>query len=51
MLLEKFAAYIDEIIKLRNRILIDTGYDFFTVSKIISQKYIDIANELLNNKK
>ena len=24
ILLEKFAAYIDEIIKLRNRILIDT---------------------------
>lgn len=51
MLLEKFAAYIDEIIKLRNRILIDTGYDFFTVSKIISQKYIDMANDLIQNKK
>lgn len=44
-LLQKHAAHLDEIIKLRNRILKDTGYDFFSVSKIISQKYIDQANK------
>lgn len=46
-LLSKYAAYMDEIIKLRNRILKDTGYDFFSVSKCISKIYIDKANKLL----
>ena len=43
----KFAAYMPEVIKLRNRILRDTGYDFFSVSKTISEAYIRQANELL----
>jgi len=46
-LLEKYAAYMDEVIKLRNRILKDTGFDFFGVSTAISQTYIDEANSLL----
>lgn len=46
-LLEKYAAYMDEVIKLRNRILKDTGFDFFSVSSSISQAYIDKANEQL----
>lgn len=46
-LLVKFAAYMPEVIKLRNRILRDTGYDFFTVSRTISEVYIRQANELL----
>lgn len=46
-LLVKFAAYMDEVIKLRNRILKDTGYDFFSVSTTISEAYIRQANDLL----
>jgi len=46
-LLEKYAAYMDEVIKLRNRILKDTGYDFFSVSKTISDAYVRRANEML----
>lgn len=46
-LLEKYAAYISEIIKLRNRLLKDTGFDFFKVSKSISQAYIDEADKQL----
>jgi len=45
--LEKYAAYMDEVIKLRNRILKDTGYDFFSVSKTISDAYVRRANEML----
>lgn len=46
-LLIKFAAYMTEVIKLRNRILRDTGFDFFSVSTTISDAYIRQANELL----
>ena len=46
-LLEKYAAYMGEIIKLRNRIYRDTGFDFFSVSDNISQAYIDEANQQL----
>lgn len=46
-LLAKYASYIDELIKLRNRILKDTGLDFFESSSNISQAYIDRANSLL----
>ena len=35
-LLTKYSAYLSEIIKLRNRLLRDTNFDFFTVSEIIS---------------
>lgn len=46
-LLEKFAAYMPEVIKLRNRILRDTGYDFFSVSTTISDAYIRQANSMM----
>lgn len=46
-LLEKFAAYMDEVMKLRNRILKDTGYDFFSASRTISQVYVRRADEWL----
>lgn len=46
-LLVKFAAYMPEVIKLRNRILRDTGFDFFTVSTTISDAYVRQADELL----
>lgn len=46
-LLEKYAAYMGEVIKLRNRILKDTDFDFFSVSNSISQAYIDEANKQL----
>ena len=46
-LLVKYAAYMDEIIKLRNRILKDTGYDFFTAATTISSVYVNQANELI----
>lgn len=46
-LLVKFAAYMPEVMKLRNRILKDTGYDFFTVSKTISAAYIRQADEMM----
>lgn len=46
-LLVKFAAYMPEVIKLRNRILRDTGFDFFSVSKTISDAYVRQANEAL----
>ena len=46
-LLVKFAGYMPEVIKLRNRILRDTGYDFFSVSTTISDAYIRQADSLL----
>lgn len=46
-LLVKYAAYMPEVIKLRNRILRDTGYDFFSVSTNISEAYVRQANEQL----
>ncbi len=46
-LLVKYAAYMTEVIKLRNRIFTDTGFDFFSVSETISEVYIRQANELL----
>ena len=49
-LLIKFAAYMDEVIRLRNRILRDTGFDFFKVSKTISSAYIRQADEDFNKK-
>ena len=46
-LLMKNSAYMDELIKLRNRIFRDTGLDFFATSKTISQIWIDKADSLL----
>ena len=48
-LLEKFAAYIPEVIKLRNRILRDTGFDFFAVYKDISPAYVRQADDLMKS--
>ena len=47
MLLVKFSAYMDELIKLRNRILRDTGLDFFRYSRTISDDWIRRADDLL----
>lgn len=46
-LLTKFSAYMDELIKLRNRILKDTGIDFFKTSTKISEEWIKRADEQL----
>jgi endogenous inhibitor of DNA gyrase (YacG/DUF329 family) len=46
-LLSKYAAYMDEIIKIRNKILKDTGFDFFKVSKAISKTWVEKADSLL----
>lgn len=45
-LLTKFSAYIDEMIKLRNRLKFDLNFDFFESSKIISKVHVDRANEI-----
>ena len=47
-LLAKYAAYMDEIIIIRNRILSAIGFDMFAVSKTLSRSWIDKANEKLN---
>ena len=44
-LLVKYAAYMSEIIKLRNRILISAGFDFFSYSDTISDTWIQQADE------
>ncbi|RZK18055.1 MAG: hypothetical protein EOO43_12905 [Flavobacterium sp.] len=46
-LLTKYSAYMDEIIKLRNRLVREIGFDFFAFSKIISPVHIEKANEML----
>jgi hypothetical protein len=45
-MLAKYARYIDEIIKLRNRILRQAGFDFFSVTESISQAIVRRADEL-----
>lgn len=45
-LLAKYSAYMDELCKLRNRILNDTGYDFFSVSETISIEWIRKADDM-----
>ena len=44
-LLAKYAAYMPEIIKLRNRILASEGFDFFSVSESISDDWIKLADD------
>ncbi len=44
-LLQKYAAYMPEIIKLRNRILAYEGFDFFEYSKTISPAWVRQANQ------
>lgn len=46
-LLKKYSAYMEEIIKLHNRLLIDCGFDFFQYSNIISPRWIRKADEEL----
>lgn len=46
-LLQKYAAYIDEIIHLRNRVLRATSFDFFKSSTRISTAWIRRANKAL----
>ena len=46
-LLTKYSAYIDEIMKLRNRLLKEIGFDFFQYSKIISRIHVEKADEQL----
>ena len=44
-LLTKYAAYIEEIIKLRNRVLEHEGVDFFNYSTTISAAWIRQADQ------
>ena len=46
--LAKYAACMDEMIKVRNRILIATNFDFFGVSKTLSIAWTEKADKLLN---
>lgn len=46
-LLAKYSAYIDELIKLRNRILRETKFDFFKVTTKISATWVKQANDSL----
>ena len=46
-LLTKYAAYMDEMITVRNRILNATGFDMFGVSKTLSKAWIHLADERL----
>jgi hypothetical protein len=46
-LLAKHAARIDELIRLRNRVLTVTGFDFFRTSKHISSTWVELADEQL----
>lgn len=46
-IITNYSRHLDEIIKIRNRILRDTGFDFFTSTNIISQSIIDDANSKL----
>lgn len=49
-MIAKYTAYMDEIIHLRNRILSDTGFDFFKTSKSISKIWIDKADSRLKKR-
>ncbi len=44
-LLAKYAAYMDEMIMIRNRILIATDFDMFGVSKTLSKAWIEKADK------
>lgn len=50
-ILTNYSKHIDEIIKIRNRILNDTGFDFFSSTHIISDTIIERANNSLINRK
>jgi hypothetical protein len=44
-LLTKYSAYMSEIIKWRNRLLADKGFDFFAYSTIVSPDWVQRADE------
>lgn len=46
-MLAKYAAYMDEMIMIRNRILVATGFDMFAVSKTLSKTWADKADSRL----
>lgn len=46
-LLAKYSKYMDEIIKLRNRLLKEIDFDFFEHSTTISSVWVEIANNRL----
>ena len=46
-LLDKYAAYMDETIMIRNRILNATVFDMFGVSKTLSKTWIKEADKRL----
>ena len=46
-LLAKYSAYIGELIKLRNRLLRETGFDFFKVTTKISPTWVKQADDTL----
>ncbi|CAI6330925.1 MULTISPECIES: HNH endonuclease [Bacillus] len=49
-ILYRYSKYIDELIKLRNRIKKDTGIDFFDFSSGISETWIKAANQQYEQK-
>ena len=46
-LLVKNSGHMDEVCKLRNRILADTGIDFFQYATALSETWITYANSLI----
>ena len=46
-LLTKYAPYMDEIIKVRNRLLRQSGFDFFAVTTALSMDIVKRANDAL----
>ncbi len=48
-LLTKYAAYMDEMIMIRNRILVATDFDMFGVSQTLSKGWIEEADKRLKS--
>jgi hypothetical protein len=46
-MLAKYAHYMDEMIKVRNRIIKQSGFDFFSISKAISPDIVKKADQAL----
>jgi len=49
-MLTKYSKYMPELIKLRNRLLNDTGLDFFSYSTILSPNWIEKADKIFSLK-
>lgn len=47
MLIAKYAAYMEEVILIRNRIVTATGFDMFSVSRTLSKAWIEEADRKL----